>query len=302
MAPSLIKPHLVNHSGSGRELDEAVVERNTSPAADTWRSARPMAPAWHVVLVHVGTSTNLRWSDEGHSFHERFRQGQSIVNPAQWDCRPLWDKDAELMCVAFDPAWLDRLLQENSVPGTPEVVPRCHVDDPFLAMLVEKLVTEYEQSQPADSLYAQSLVQALGAHLVKTSTSRAVPLPPATGGLPPRRLNRVLDHMHTCLAERLTLEQLAAVADVSTSHFTRAFRASTGQSPHQYLLGLRLEQARRALLATDAPLAAIAQRCGFADQSHLTRSLRRYTGLTPKALRDGGSGTVGGPAPDGLSS
>ncbi|MFH9353422.1 helix-turn-helix domain-containing protein [Kitasatospora sp. NPDC017646] len=83
------------------------------------------------------------------------------------------------------------------------------------------------------------------------------------------------------------LPQSPSSAPPSPSHFTRVFRASTGQSPHQYLVRLRLERARRALLTTDTPIAAIAQLCGFADQSHLTRTMRLHSGLTPAGLRSG---------------
>ncbi|CAM5336730.1 helix-turn-helix transcriptional regulator [Streptomyces chartreusis] len=81
---------------------------------------------------------------------------------------------------------------------------------------------------------------------------------------------------------RRLVDDLARVAGVSPSHFTRVFRASTGQSPHQYVLGQRLEQTIRALLTA---VADIADACGFADQSHLTRTMRRHLGLTPSALR-----------------
>ncbi len=84
---------------------------------------------------------------------------------------------------------------------------------------------------------------------------------------------------------------------MSPSHFTRVFRAATGRSPHQYVLGQRLERARRALLTTDTAIADIAGACGFADQSHLTRTMRRHLGLTPNALRTNRPSAAG--APDG---
>ncbi|WP_232544385.1 helix-turn-helix transcriptional regulator [Streptomyces buecherae] len=78
---------------------------------------------------------------------------------------------------------------------------------------------------------------------------------------------------------------------MSESHFTRAFEASTGDSPHQYVLQRRLEHARRELVRTDRPIAEIAAEAGFADPSHLTRTMRRHDGATPRLLRhDGVSG------------
>ncbi|MFE7620297.1 helix-turn-helix transcriptional regulator [Streptomyces sp. NPDC057496] len=60
-----------------------------------------------------------------------------------------------------------------------------------------------------------------------------------------------------------------------------------GESPHQYVMQLRLERARQALLNTNRPIADIAVEHGFADQSHLTRMMRRHTGTTPGLLRNG---------------
>ncbi|MFF8359944.1 helix-turn-helix domain-containing protein [Streptomyces chartreusis] len=283
---SLIKPRLVHLSGSGPDLDHAVVERGRELADGKRPSAQPpIGPSSHVLVVHTGTSTNLRWSADGHARRERFHRGQSLINPAGWASRPRWEDDVELMLVAFDPAWLEKLADEGGFRGTLEIAPDYHRNDPFLAMMVERLVLEYEQKGPADTLYAQSLVQAVAAHVIKATASRGAGLAPAPSGLPPRLLAQVTDYIHTHLAERVALDDLARVAGVSPSHFTRVFRASTGQSPHQYVLGQRLEQARRALLTTDTAIADIAGTCGFADQSHLTRTMRRHLGLTPSALR-----------------
>lgn len=286
MPGSMIKPYLVRLSGSGTDIGHAVVERGISRAAGTSGAAGPcVAPDAHLVLVHAGASTHLRWSADGRARRERFHRGQSLINPAGWLSRPRWDDDAELMILALDPAWLDRLAADGGRGGTLELAPRFHLTDPLLATLVERLVLEYERSGPADTLYAESLVQAAAAHVIKVAAAPGSTRTARDSGLPPRRLAPVVDYIHAHLAERVTLEDLARVAGVSVSHFTRVFRASTGRSPHQYVLHERLDRARRALLSTGAPIAQIAEASGFADQSHLTRTMRRHLGLTPSELR-----------------
>ncbi|MFD3701321.1 helix-turn-helix domain-containing protein [Streptomyces sp. NPDC058646] len=155
-------------------------------------------------------------------------------------------------------------------------------------MLLERLVAEYAGPGPADTLHAQSLVQAAAAVILRRGRGGSVPV--REGGLSPRRLAAVVDFLHASLSQRVTLADLAAVAGVSESQFTRAFKASTGQSPHQYLMQQRLEHARRELMRTDRPIAEIATEAGFADQSHLTRMMRRNEGTTPRILRDGDGG------------
>lgn len=296
---SVIKPHLVHLSGSGSALGHAVVERAVERAAGTHPVAQPPAgPGSHILVVHAGTSTRLSWSADGAARRERFHRGQSLINPAGWAARPRWEEDVELMLVALDPVWLEKLADEGGLGGPLEITPAYHLSDPFLATLVERLVLEYEQAGPADALYAQSLVQTVAAHVIKVAAPRAGGQGGGAarggGGLAPRRLAHVVDFIHANLAERVTLEELARVAGVSPSHFTRAFRASTGQSPHQYVLRQRLERARKALVTTDTGIAEIADTCGFADQSHLTRTMRRQLGVTPSALR--GGRISGGPA------
>nr|WP_241265988.1 AraC family transcriptional regulator [Streptomyces boncukensis] len=275
-------------SGSGTDLGHAVAERDRELAAGKPSVAQPaVGPNTHVLVVHAGAATNLGWSADGFVRRERFHHGQSLINPAGWAARPRWEEDVELMLVALDPGWLERLADEGGFRGTLEITPRYHCSDPLLSMLVERLVLEYEGSGPADTLYAQSLVQALAAHVIKVAASRGGGPGPGASGLSPRRLAQVTDYIHANIAERISLDDLARVAGVSASHLTRVFRVSTGQSPHQYVLRLRLEHARRALLGTDTAIARIADACGFADQSHLTRTMRRHLGVTPSALRTG---------------
>src|SRR5438445_462120 len=86
------------------------------------------------------------------------------------------------------------------------------------------------------------------------------------------------------LDARLTVDMLAREVGLSPAHFARAFKETVGRAPHQYLLWLRLERARRLLELCDADLSDIAQRTGFADQAHFTRLFKRAYGITPGAL------------------
>jgi AraC family transcriptional regulator len=78
---------------------------------------------------------------------------------------------------------------------------------------------------------------------------------------------------------------MAAVAGLSVSQFSRRFKATTGLSPHRFLLRLRVEQAGRMLRTGTLPIADVAVACGFSHQEHLTRVMRAHLGTTPAALR-----------------
>lgn len=101
-------------------------------------------------------------------------------------------------------------------------------------------------------------------------------------GLSRRALNRACSFIAENLGERFTLDDLARQAGVSRFHFARLFRVSTGDSPMAYLVKSRIERAKQMLLQGDRPVCEIAAVLGFCDQSHLTRTFRRLTGLTPR--------------------
>ncbi|MFI7102264.1 helix-turn-helix domain-containing protein [Streptomyces sp. NPDC050161] len=290
MSVSHIKPHLRCLHGSGTALGHAVAERAVERAAGTADVAPPpVGPPVHVLVVHTGRSSNLRWSADGSPRRERFHAGEALVNPAGWAARPRWQDDVELLLLGIDPVWLEKLAAEGGATRPVGLAPRFHFTDPLLGMLLERLVAEYAGPGPADALYAQSLVQAAAAVILRVAGEGGT-VPVREGGLPPRRLAEVVDFIHAHLSQRVTLADLAAVAGVSESHFTRVFKASTGQSPHRYVTQRRVAHARRELVRTSRPIAEIAAEAGFADQSHLTRTLRRYEGATPQALRDGAGG------------
>lgn len=99
------------------------------------------------------------------------------------------------------------------------------------------------------------------------------------------RLGVVIAMMTRHLGKTVTNAEMAAASGMSARAFERAFLREYGLPPQQYLKRLRIQTACRRLVDTRESVAAIAQRCGFADQSHLTREFRRVTGSTPAAYR-----------------
>ncbi len=114
---------------------------------------------------------------------------------------------------------------------------------------------------------------------------KAAPVPSPVGSLTARKLALVLTYVDQHLGEPVTLEMIAHVAGISPSHFSELFRQCMGQAPHQYLMARRIDRARDLLCKTDLSIAEVAMSVGLADQSHLTRLMRRFTGLTPRMLR-----------------
>jgi AraC family transcriptional regulator len=112
------------------------------------------------------------------------------------------------------------------------------------------------------------------------------------GSLPAWRKRRVTAYIDAHLTERIRVSDLAALLELSESHFCRAFRCSFGTSAHEYVIRRRIEVAQSLMLGSRESLCAIALRCGLSDQSHFTRVFRRTVGETPYAWRRARRGEI----------
>ena len=105
------------------------------------------------------------------------------------------------------------------------------------------------------------------------------------GRLAAWQINRVIAYIDANLAAAINARDLATVANLSSSHFFRGFKASTGLTPFEHVAQRRVELALKLMRTTHEPLSQIAIQCGLCDQSHLCRLFRRLVGQTPAAWR-----------------
>jgi len=168
------------------------------------------------------------------------------------------------------------------------LIERAGFQDPLLLQLALAVRRRLEEGGPDGQLFAQCAVQLISLHLLRHYTSRgdltAGP-PSPTQTLSARQLQRVIDYIQDQPGQDLTLGVLADQTGFSPAHFARLFARTTGETPHQCVLRLRLERAQQLLGATDLSLAHIAGACGFADQSSFTRAFKHALGVTPRAYR-----------------
>ena len=98
-------------------------------------------------------------------------------------------------------------------------------------------------------------------------------------------LARTLELLHASFRGGVCLDRVAAVAGLHRTHLCRAFRAATGCTIGEYVRRLRADFAHVRLREGELPLATIAADCGYSDQSHMTRELRRLYGRSPSGIR-----------------
>ena len=108
---------------------------------------------------------------------------------------------------------------------------------------------------------------------------------PREEGLSPSQFRRVLAFINEHISRTVTLSELAREAGLSAAYFCQRFKSSTGTSPHQYLMQLRISKAKKLLEESESPVIDIAMECGFQTQQHFARIFRRLTMRTPTEYR-----------------
>lgn len=163
--------------------------------------------------------------------------------------------------------------------------------DPVMAHLAHIARAAVNPAGPATSLFVESMLLAVYRHLRSQYTGQPTLRSTARGGLAQWQEMRVKEYIDAHLDTGISLLQLAALCKLSPSQFGRAFKASTGITPHRWLLERRIDRARHLLLRSRKTMGEIAQLCGFADQSHLAREFRRREGVSlSEWRRQNGSG------------
>ena len=197
------------------------------------------------------------------------------------------DGTAEQLAIYLDPSLVVRAAAESRsrAPSDVEVVERFLPGDPVISSIGLALLAELESEGLSGRLYAESLANLLAVHLLRHYTASRTTDLRFTGGLSGKKLKQVT----TLIAENyegdLSLADLAGVAGMSTFHFAREFKRTTGTTPHQYLIKFRVERAKALLTGSEIPLVEVSSRSGFSHQSHFTRLFRRLTGTTPQSYR-----------------
>ncbi len=132
---------------------------------------------------------------------------------------------------------------------------------------------------------AMTLLNGLGTCFVGRSQADMEAARRPRGAFAAWQVRRLLGHIDARLTDTVHVMELAALTDLSVSHFCRSFKRTFGLSPHEWIVRRRIEVAQRLMLTTWAPLSEIALACGMSDQSHFTRSFRRIVGDTPFSWR-----------------
>ena len=242
---------------------------------------------FHEVNVAIaGSLTTQKHSAAGKDVYTRGSGGNICVTPAGQPIAARWDKPLDSLMMSLDPEMVSRTAAENGLSSNIEFVEIYQRKDPLVQSLGLSLLEHADAETPGSRLYTDSLIQTLTLHLLTNYTTVKSRISEAIGGLSGYKLRRVKDFIEDHLEEDLSLNEIAAVAELSPFHFSRAFRRSTGKTPQQYLMQRRMERAKELLAFPDLPIVEVSLRAGFKNQSHFSSLFRKYTNLTPKLWRE----------------
>lgn len=157
--------------------------------------------------------------------------------------------------------------------------------DHIVEGLTRQILLAFDTPDYVTQLFADYISLALGSHLAQTYGGMKSVVALRQGGLAAWQERRTKELISANLRGNISTGDLARECSLSTGHFARAFRHSTGLSPHQWLLQRRIEKAHALLRDSRLSLAEIARACGFADQSHFTKAYTRVNGISPGAWR-----------------
>jgi len=162
--------------------------------------------------------------------------------------------------------------------------PGVSVDDPVVHHLLSSLLPAALNPDASHPFFLDHVALALTAHLAYRYGGMQVSRQKYRGGLAKWQERRVKELIRETKDE-LPLSRLADECGLSVRHFIRAFKQSTGVTPHRWLLKDRVDRALNLLKHSRLPLTDIALRCGFADQSHFTRVFTGLVGMSPGMWR-----------------
>jgi AraC family transcriptional regulator len=243
----------------------------------------------HVVAINIGRST-IWESEQAGQFRHVFKARGAISfflnhQPFSGRLKVARGMLANVLLLALNPVFVSRVAEGLELDSDRiELVEQQGSSDPTLHHIGMALRAGVQTGVALDSMYGEALSTALVVHLLREPRA-AVPGPSKhSAGLPRDKLVRAVEYIRDQLNTDLTVSEIAQVVYMSPYHFTRLFKASTGQTPHQYVVDARVKKAKELLTTGKFTISEVAHQVGFVDQSHLTRHFKRVFGLPPKRL------------------
>ncbi|WP_029584622.1 AraC family transcriptional regulator [Bradyrhizobium sp. URHD0069] len=239
----------------------------------------------HVIMAYNGSMQRMERRSGRSVAIGTFRPGVVIIIPEGSSSR--WDipKPVDVVQLYLPHTMLERVAREADTATPTNLLERTAHPDPITSRLLLTAADAMEGNGALDTLFRHQLTDLLATRLLAAHTGSPTTFQPTMGGLSPKVLLRAIERLRSDSDADVSLAALASDAGLSRFHFCRAFKESTGLSPHAWLRQYRLEQAMQMLRDTDASVVSVAAALGYASQTAFAAAFRRLTGETPSDWR-----------------
>jgi AraC family transcriptional regulator len=252
---------------------------------DTYGGSKvhPATPR-HNVGMQVGAPVTVTWRSSGQVRRRLQIPGDIHIVPLGHSVMWEDDRPTQYLGISLTPSLMRLAADEMDVNLDCFSLPlQMQLRDEKIEHIALAIKAELEEQDRQDRMCAEALGLVLAAQLLKRygrAHSNRV-----RRGLTHRQEQRAKDFILQNLTKDLSLTELAAVTGISPSHFRVLFKQSVGLPVHKYVIKCRVEHAVGLLSKGRAKLSDVALNSGFADQSHMSRCMRRVIGLTPAEVK-----------------
>jgi AraC family transcriptional regulator len=276
-------PHIVTRVLRGAELaaTELLIDRPPGRMGDLI----PRQDAY-MVCCQLREKASFEYWEEGKAFlMPPLRAGDTTIHDLQCEPTAMIDGPMHTMMWFVPRKALNALADEANVSHIDELRfdPHVAVADDIVRQISAAMLPALRSPEQVSRLFVDHVALALTAHVAHAYGGMANGPCLVKGGLAPWQERRAKQMLNVNLSGDIALEEIAKACGLSVSHFSRAFRKSTGLAPHAWLLQARVEHAMTLIRRRDQSLSEIALACGFVDQSHFTRVFVQRVGLTPRS-------------------
>ena len=254
---------------------------------DAMTNLLPREDAYMIVIQIRGKNARELWLDGRPIKTEPLHAGGVVFHDLRQSPQFFFHDPLDSVNYFLRRNTLDIIAEDAGAPRISDLqfIPGVGVMDHVVTELTRLLLPVFNTPDRVSLLFADYVSLALGSHVAQAYGGMKSVVALRQGGLAAWQERRAKELISANLEGNLSTGDLARECSLSAGHFARAFRRSTGLSPHQWLVWCRVEKAHGLLRDGGLSLAEIARACGFADQSHFTRTYTRLRGISPGAWR-----------------
>jgi len=264
--------------------EDVVLEKHVTPhAAEYPEREHPT----HVLFLPQGKPVRVAYQIEGKRFHAETHPRHLWIIPRAMRHSSRFEGQHGGLLLSIGNDQFERHVHPVVQGRRIELVPGFGVMDGQLEHLLRGLLMVAQDGSYVDALVGDLMVNAVCIRLAKRYTTSKLDLAPHRSGLPLVRLKRVLEFIHANLDKNISLSALADAANMNLYYFAALFKKSMGMSPHQYVLGRRVEHAKQLLRDRKLSVLDVGLQVGFDRPNNFARAFRRLAGISPTEFRRG---------------